>query len=197
MRRGYMAILYGLSAAVAAPGVSDAAAEEQTAAPDDEDRIEATSKVEKKVEFTFTYSVRTHGVAKEAKPAKKGKAAKTPDPKAKTEGDGQAVETDRLVTATPEPPKPRVTIDVTGNKVKVSRLSILVNRTIDLGVTMDIHDREIRLSEFVKSQKDDIDVHFDTIDVVSVVGGLETGGYALIYTDVDGKEAYAGKIEIK
>jgi len=161
-------------------------AEEEPSA-ESEERIEATSKVEKKVEFTFTYSVRTHGVAKEAKSSKKEKAAKASDAK-KGPKDAEPPAA---------PPKPAVTVDIKGNKVTVSRLNILVNRTIDLGVTMDIHDREIRLSEFVKSQKDEIDVHFDTIDVISVVGGLETGDYTLIYTDVDGKEAYAGKINVK
>jgi len=163
-----------------------AAAQED--APEDEGTVEVHSKTEKKVEYSFSYYVKTHGFVKGdaarkgAKPAKKVKAAKDePAP------DEKPAET----------PKPSVNLDVKGGKLTFTRANILVNRNLDLGVTMDVFGQEVRLSEFVKMTRDDIDVHFDIIDVISTLGGIAPGDYTLVYFDVDGKEAFNGKFTVK
>jgi hypothetical protein len=175
------------AAAITILPAAGATAEEEEV--DDEASVPPPPKIERKVEVSMSYFVRPSmdGASRAGKaPAPKGGAKK-----------GKAAETAKVEAASPRAGKPVVTLEVKGNKAQVTRSGIIVNRTIDLGVAMDVYAREIRLSEFVKNPSGEVGVEFDTIDVVSNVSGLEGGDHTLIYFDMNGREAYNGRFTVK
>lgn len=186
---GFVACIVAVITLAGAP----AAAQEDPAG--DEGGGETATVKEKKVAYTFTYFVRTHGekgpVKKPAKPAK-------PSKKDKGVAAGPQEPALRLAEERPaEQPNPAISLELKGGKLVATRANIMVNRTVDLGVTFDIFTNEVRLNEFVKATREGVGTEFDMIDVISTLGGLEPGEYSLVYFDVDGKEAFNGKFTVK
>lgn len=182
------------AASILAVALCAAPAIAQEDPPTDEGGETVTVK-EKKVAYTFSYVVRTQA---EVKAGAKRSAAKPSKPSKPSKKDKSAAPAPPGQDAKPAgPPKPAVSLELKGGKLVVTRANIMVNRTVDLGVTMEVFTNEVRLSEFVKTNRAGIGTEFDMIDVVSTLGGLDPGEYSLVYFDMDGSEAFNGKFAVK